>query len=58
MTITATPRDRQGARADLPLQFHVDHAKRLVGFDKAGKQVNPKELRRARELLRLVQGAA
>lgn len=51
-------RDATGARADLSLQFHVDHAKRLVGFHKHGKRVNPDELRRARELLRLVREVA
>ncbi len=51
-------RDATGARADLSPQFHVDHAKRLVRFAEAGQQVNLKELRRARELLRQVQGAA
>ena len=51
-------RDATGARADLSPQFHVDHAKRLVRLDRAGKKINPKELRRARALLRLVQEAA
>lgn len=47
-------RDRRGCRPDLSLQFHIDHAKRLAGFDGAGQRVNPEELRRAREILRLV----
>lgn len=58
MTITTTLRTATGARTDLSPKFHVDHARRLVGFDKHGKRVNPEELRRARKLLRLVQEAA
>ena len=58
MTITATPRDATGARADLSPQFRLDHAKRLVRFAEAGQRINPDELRRARELLRLVREAA
>ncbi len=51
-------RDRQGCRPDLSPQFHIDHAKRLVGFDRAGQRVNPEELRRAREILRLANRRA
>lgn len=51
-------RDSNGVRADLSPQFHVDHAKRLVRMAEAGAKINPEELRRARELLRLVQEAA
>ncbi len=58
MSITAKPRDRLGRKPDLALQFHIDHAKRLVGFSKAGKRVNPDELRKAQELLRQVRGEA
>lgn len=51
-------RDATGARADLSPQFHIDRAKRLVGFANAGQKVNLDELRRARELLRLAREAA
>lgn len=58
MTITATPRDRHGARLDLSPQFRVDHAKRLVRLAEQGKRINPDELRRARQLLRAIREAA
>lgn len=57
-TASAILRDSQGCRIDLSPQFHVDHAKRLVGFDKYGKRVNPEELRKAKKLLQLVKEAA
>ena len=57
MTATAR-RDATGARADLSPQFRLDHAKRLMRMAEAGTKVNPEELRRARELLRLVWEAA
>lgn len=58
MTITAIPRTATGAPLDLPLQFHIDHAKRLVRMADAGQRINPDELRKAQELLRQVKGAA
>ena len=57
MSIAATLRTATGARIDLSQQFHIDHARRLVGFHKAGKRVNPDELRRARALLQLIKEA-
>ena len=58
MTITATPRTATGARPDLSVQFHIDHAKRLVRLADAGLKVNAEELRKARALLRSIEEAA